>query len=287
MITPVLQRTSPDVSGMTIRFLIIEPSPEYRSLLSHHLTTRWPDAAIMEYDPVQSGRLAPEFSGAGNDLVILGDPLGEDNGLDWLRRFRMVRTFPPVIILGAGNERSIVEAIKAGATDYISRDKLNHKTFIEICESAVESAPLADAEQSASSISARGFQIPDLKGYTIRKQISGGDIASVYLTEDAVSGRSVVLKVLCQIRGAGTGELYERHIVRHRHGALGAVHFFRPRAAGLYAEAGTRAGGLARRFAAGWGECALARQQFRLQGRVQARAFRGCVRARRRQSLMQ
>jgi DNA-binding NarL/FixJ family response regulator len=212
-ITPVLQRISPDVSGMTIRFLIIEPSPEYRSLLSHHLTTRWPDAAIMEYDPVQSGRLAPEFSGAGNDVVILGDPLGEDRGLDWLRRFRMVRTFPPVIILGDANERSIVEAIKAGATDYISRDKLNHKTFIEICESAIESASLPDAEQSASSISARGLQIPDLKGYTIRKQISGGDIASVYLSEDVVSGRSVVLKVLQQMPDSGTADVaFERFL---------------------------------------------------------------------------
>jgi len=198
---------------MTVKILIIETSPDYRSLLSHHLTTRWPDATIMEYDPAQSGRLAPEFSGAGNDLVILGDPLGEESGLEWLRRFMAVRTFPPVVLLGDGNERSVVQAIKAGAEDYISRDKLSHNNFIDICEAALESGAQPEPERSNSSISAQGLQIPELKGYTIRKQISGGDIASVFLTEDAVSGRSVVLKVLRQMPDSGASDVaFERFL---------------------------------------------------------------------------
>jgi serine/threonine protein kinase len=209
----VLQKISHDIPGMTIKFLIIEPSSEYRALLSHHLTTRWPDAAVMEYDPVAAGKLAPEFSGAGNDLVILGDPLGEDSGIGWLRCFMQVRTFPPVVVLGDGDERSIVAAIRAGAADYISRGKLTHRSFIEICESALESARQSEAEQSATSISSQGLRIPELKGYRVIKQISGGDIASVFLTEDTVSGRNVVLKLLRQMPDSGVGDVaFERFL---------------------------------------------------------------------------
>lgn len=203
----VLQQISHDVPGMTIKFLIIEPSSEYRSLLSHHLTTRWPDAAVMEYDPVASGKLAAEFSGAGNDLVVLGDPLGEESGISWLHCFMQVSSFPPVVVLGDGDERSIVAAIKAGAVDYISRRKLTHRSFIEICEAALESARQSETEQSAVSISSHGLRIPELKGYKVLKQISGGDIASVFLTEDTVSGCNVVLKLLRQMPDSGVGDV--------------------------------------------------------------------------------
>lgn len=209
----VLQQISHDVSGMTIKFLIIEPSSEYRSLLSHHLTTRWPDAAVMEYDPVASGKLAPEFSGAGNDLIILGDPLGDDSGIAWLHCFMQVSSFPPVVVLGDGDERCIVAAIKAGAIDYISRSKLTHRSFIEICEAALDSVRQSQTEQSAASISSKGLRIPELKGYNVLKQISGGDIASVFLTEDTVSRRNVVLKLLRQMPDSGGGDVaFERFL---------------------------------------------------------------------------
>ena len=93
---------------MSIKAIIIESSPDYRALISHHLTTRWPGAKVTEFDPEASGPLPDSFSGAGNDLVILGDPLGEHSGLEWLRRFVAIKGFPPVVILGDGNERSIV-----------------------------------------------------------------------------------------------------------------------------------------------------------------------------------
>lgn len=167
----------------------------------------------MDYDPVESGKLAPEFSGAGNDLVILGDPLGGESGVDWLRRFMQIRAFPPVIVLGDGGERSIVAAIRAGATDYISRDKLTHRAFIEICESALESARQLETDQSAASISSHGLRIPELKGYKVLRQISGGDIASVFLTEDTATGRNVVLKLLRQMPDSGTGDVaFERFL---------------------------------------------------------------------------
>jgi len=189
-----------------MKAIIIESSPDYRALISHHLTTRWPGAKVTEFDPEASGSLPDSFSGAGNDLVILGDPLGEHSGLEWLRRFVAIKGFPPVVILGDGNERSIVSAIRAGAKDYVSRESLSHETLIHICENLLEEASNR-TERSTHSFSAGDFEIPGLKGYEIQKRISGGEIASVYLSTDKKTGRQTVLKVLNQVPGSDAGDV--------------------------------------------------------------------------------
>lgn len=189
-----------------MKVIIIESSPDYRSLVAHHLSTRWPDAKIMEYDPGESGSLPDGFSGAGNDLVVLGDPIGEQSALDWLRRFVAIKGFPPVIVLGDGQERSIVAAIRNGAKDYISRDSLSHEAFIQICESVLDEAS-HKTERSTHSIPAGDFEIPGLKGYEVRKRISGGEIASVYLATEKKTGRQTVLKVLNQVPDSGAGDV--------------------------------------------------------------------------------
>jgi len=61
--------------------MIIDGQAEFRRLLIHHVTTHWPDAIISAYDPVTAGHLRDEFSGAGNDIVLLGDELGKKGGL--------------------------------------------------------------------------------------------------------------------------------------------------------------------------------------------------------------
>ncbi|MBT8422858.1 MAG: response regulator, partial [Gammaproteobacteria bacterium] len=111
---------------MSIRVLVIESSKDYRALIAHHIGARWRDAKVTEYDPAESGRFSENFSGANNDLVILGDPLGDQCGLDWLAQFRQTKGFPPVIVVGDGEERAIVRAMKLGAADYLSRSRLKH-----------------------------------------------------------------------------------------------------------------------------------------------------------------
>jgi serine/threonine protein kinase len=191
--------------SMSIKAIVIETSKDYRSLLMHHLSSHWPDCKVTEYDPLASGRLHEDFSGAGNDLVVLGDPLGEESGLDWLRQFKSVKGFPPVIMLGDGTERNIVAAIKAGASDYISRENISHDSLIEICEAALDSAETGT--DTSSSIITNGLDIPGLKGYQVERRISGGEIASVYLTRDVSTGRDVVLKVLRQVPDTGGGNV--------------------------------------------------------------------------------
>ena len=48
---------------MGIKVFIVESSADYRSLIAHHLTTRWSNAKITEYDPDALGNLPEDFSG--------------------------------------------------------------------------------------------------------------------------------------------------------------------------------------------------------------------------------
>jgi DNA-binding NarL/FixJ family response regulator len=197
---------------MGIKAIIIDASDDYRSLIAHHLTTHWSSAKVTEYDPREAGRLPQGFAGAGNDLVILGDPLGEERALDWLKQFNSIKEFPPVIVLGDGDERAIVEAMRAGAADYISYGKLNHSDFIQLCEAALESQQRASSRNNASKSGT--FDGALLKNYTIEKKIAGGEIASVYLSSDAKNGRQVVLKVLQQVPDAGKSSVAFDRFVR-------------------------------------------------------------------------
>ena len=66
---------------MSIKVLLIDDDPAFRALFRHHITTEWPDAAITEYDPLSTGKLAPEFVAAGYDAVLLDHMLGTESGL--------------------------------------------------------------------------------------------------------------------------------------------------------------------------------------------------------------
>ncbi len=186
------------------RIFIIDDSADYRSLLSHHVTTRWPDAVVRDYDPVFSGRLPESFSGAGNDVILLGHPAGGQDALEWLQQFRQISGFPPVVVIGNGEERQIVSALKGGAAEYLSKSRLNHVRLIEVLENVL------GGEEGLPDLAEAG--LPSLKGYAIREQLSGSDVSSVYLTTEENTGRSAVLKVLRQMPDSGNEVAFERFL---------------------------------------------------------------------------
>jgi len=190
---------------MSIRAIIIEANRDYRALLAHHLSSHWTDARITEYDPVESGQLDDAFSGAGNDLVLLGSPGQDASSLEWLGRFAAVREFPPVVMLGGGDTREVVSAIKTGAFDYIAYQAMTHGLIIEVCEAALEAGQ--SGHESSNSTLRGALDVPGLKGYAVERRISGGEMASVYLTHDHRNERAVVLKVLRQVPDSAVGDI--------------------------------------------------------------------------------
>jgi len=199
---------------MNPRIFVIDDHDDYRKLLSHHLTTHWPNAVVRLYDPKESGRLPADFSGAGNDAVLLGDSAGGQAALDWLHQFTRMPRFPPVIFIGNGDERQIVAAMKAGASDYISRERLNHRRLIDIVE------PFIGRDRPSSS-SGKFFVdrqklaeagLPNLKGYDFKRRLSINEVSSVYLASESGSGDLVVLKILRQVPDFGGGAAFDRFL---------------------------------------------------------------------------
>ena len=176
--------------------------------------THWPNAVVRFYDPQESDRLPEDFSGVGNDVILLGDSVGGADTLDWLRQFHLIPRFPPVIYIGNGDERQIVAAMKAGASDYISWGRLNHRVLSDIIE------PIIGQDQSASN-SGRFFvdqekltaaSLPDLKGYKFKRRLAINEVSSVYLVNEVASGNVIVLKILRQVPDFGGEVAFDRFL---------------------------------------------------------------------------
>jgi hypothetical protein len=87
--------------------MIIDGQADFRSLLTHHLSTHWPDAIITEYDPIAGGHLPDEFSGAGNDIILLGGEQGDREGVDVIKKFLMRPGFPALVYFGHKKDTSV------------------------------------------------------------------------------------------------------------------------------------------------------------------------------------
>jgi len=185
---------------MSVRFMIIDGEADFRTLLMHHVTTHWPDANITAYDPTTAGYLPDAFSGAGNDLILLGDRVGDRAGIDILRQFRKVRGFPPVAYFGSEGDKPAAK--KAGADVFFTRDRVHHDTFV------VRLSEILAANRS--SVTTGSLFVGDLaagvnpliRGYRFIRKLGTTEHSSVYLAERETSGQRLVLKVLRQIPDA-------------------------------------------------------------------------------------
>lgn len=176
----------------------------------------------MDYDPTSSGRLPDSFSGAGCDIVILSHAAGEGDGMSWLRQFMAVRHFPPVLYIGTGNEREIVEAIKTGAEEYLSEGALNHRTITTLLNCLAEQI---DPPSGAYPVLADGRAElpPGIKGYEVQRLLSSGAMSTIYLTRETATGRNVALKVLHQVPDAGGGNvIFDRFLQEFE--LIGQIH---------------------------------------------------------------
>ncbi|MSR09322.1 MAG: hypothetical protein EXR82_07300 [Gammaproteobacteria bacterium] len=168
---------------------------------------------IREYDPQQSGRLPEAFSGAGNDLILLGHPCGRGDVLDWVKQFRALPRFPPIVVIGSGDERQIVAAIRAGADDYVGKPGLTNARLVEAVEAVLKGTPWVPVTPpSATDPSITGSQEPLPRNYEIVRKLAHGEIATVYLARQRNAERQLVLKVLHQVADSSTGKALDRFL---------------------------------------------------------------------------
>ena len=168
---------------------------------------------IREYDPLVSGRLPEAFSGAGNDVILLGHPCGRGDVIEWLRQFRALPRFPPIVIIGSGEERQIVASMRAGADDYVGKPGLNNARLIEAIEEVLKAPPrIAPNGNASTDPAATGSREPIPRNYEIIRKLSHGELATVYLARQRNSEGQLVLKVLHQIADSSTGKILDRFL---------------------------------------------------------------------------
>jgi len=180
--------------------MIIDEQAEFRSLLMHHVTTHWSDAIISAYDPTEAGHLPDEFSGADNDLVLLGSMHGEDReGIDVLRKFLNREGFPPVVYFGTVDDEA--EARKLAPDAHFIRDHINHKSLvIGLGDVLVARRRVASTNSLFVGDMRTGIH-PLIKGYRFIRRLGATEHSGVYLAERESTHLQVVLKVLRQSTG--------------------------------------------------------------------------------------
>ncbi|MBT8101861.1 MAG: serine/threonine protein kinase [Gammaproteobacteria bacterium] len=185
---------------MSIKVMIIDEQAEFRSLLMHHITSHWPDAIISAYDPTSAGHLPDEFSGAGNDLILLGDRHGEDrDGIEVLKRFVGKSGFPPVVYFGSEEDEAV--ATKLAPDARFMRNNINHKKLVVRLSDVLSSRRQVASTQSLFVGDMRTGIHPLIKGYRFIRKLGATEHSGVYLAERESAKLLLVLKVLRQLEG--------------------------------------------------------------------------------------
>lgn len=182
---------------MSLRMMIIDGQADFRSLLMHHVTTHWPDAIISAYDPTAAGYLPDEFSGAGNDIILLGSEHGEREGLDVLKQFCRTPGFPAVVYFGprVHGER----ALKLGADAFFPRLEVRHDALtVQLSDILVARRRIASTGSLFVGDERIGIH-PLIRGYNFLEKLGTTSHSSIYLAERESTGVKVVLKVLQQL----------------------------------------------------------------------------------------
>jgi DNA-binding NarL/FixJ family response regulator len=208
---------------MTVRVLIIDDQNDFRRLLARHIVTAFEDPSVAEYEPAGRGRLPADFSGSAYDAVLLGDKVGREPGVEWLRDLSRRNSFPPVIYLMSRPSPETEEAaIHAGAQACLSRDKVDHDALIAALRAAQArrgqfSRPAARAEPASR---AARFGDATIRGYRYLSQLADSPVSSVYLAESERTGSRVALKVLHQPPDEGAGvRNFDRFLREYQIGA--------------------------------------------------------------------
>ncbi len=179
--------------------MIIDGIADFRTLLTHHLTTRWPNAEIAEFDPISSGYLPAEFSGAGNDVILLGNELGDRDAIDILKQFMKARAFPPVAYFGDKDEE--LRARKAGAKSFFPREAIRHDALIVRLSDLLAARNRSESTGKLFVGDTMAGIRPAIRGYRLVKKLGVTEHSAIYLAERESNGGKVVLKVLRHIPG--------------------------------------------------------------------------------------
>jgi len=185
------------------RILVVEPDAKVRSAVLRYIVKGFEGSSVQSTSGTLEDVLGEHSRLQSFDVLLVGCDFATDGTADnpTLRALRAIAADPnnPAVILltTKGSEYSAVQAIKAGAFDYIPKALLGREQVL----SAVQRALLA----RRGSVSGRDGGIAGmvrLFGYDMRRCLANRENVSVHVAFSAERSKEVVLKVLHRGRGS-------------------------------------------------------------------------------------
>jgi hypothetical protein len=189
---------------MSIKVMIIDGQADFRTLLMHHVTSHWPDAEITNYDPIEAGYLPDEFSGAGSDVILLGDNHGDRSALQTVRTFARTAKFPPLAFFGSPMDAAAAE--EAGANMVFDRSRFRSDALFEQISAAVRGRRTKASTTTQRGVNGTSSGLPRIRGYQIIRRLTATSHSEVHLARRERTGDEVALKILRQVPDVAESE---------------------------------------------------------------------------------
>jgi DNA-binding NtrC family response regulator len=177
----------------TLRVLLVDDSESIRSYV-----TAWLEEQGYRVDAAADGRRALALLDGGllPDLVLLDVMMPGMDGLETLRAMReRAPRLPIVMISVVGNARTIVDAMRSGASHYVSKpfDEAELAVVIaRVLERAGHEAPVGAARSAADALW-KGPALREVR--TVIDQVAATDV-TVLIQGESGTGKEVVARAL-------------------------------------------------------------------------------------------
>ncbi|MEN9784367.1 MAG: hypothetical protein RJA24_1710, partial [Pseudomonadota bacterium] len=100
--------------GMALNIGLIEDDPSVRKVVCSQLL----GMGLRPVPCTQSHQILERVAENNLHLLLVDIGLGDENGIDLIRRVRMISELPIIIISGYGDSKTVAEGLNAGADDY-------------------------------------------------------------------------------------------------------------------------------------------------------------------------
>ncbi len=185
------------------RILVVEPDAKVRSQVLRFVVKGFEGSSVQSTSGTLDDVLAEHTRLQSFDVLLVGCDFAKDGTADnpTLRALRAIAADPnnPAVILltTKGSEYSAVQAIKAGAFDYIPKSLLGREQVLGAVQRALlaRKGPVGGSEGAVAGV-------VRLFGYDMRRCLAKRENVSVHVAFSAERGKEVVLKVLHRGRGS-------------------------------------------------------------------------------------
>ena len=144
------------------RILIVDDEPQITRVLRTGLATRGYEVRV-----AADGEAALDtFKDWPPDLVITDLAMPDLNGLELCRRLRLISQIPIIVLSVRGEERTKVEALDAGADDYVTKP-FGIEELLARVRASLRRASVAVTEDDAATVLEAGDFRLDLRAHSV------------------------------------------------------------------------------------------------------------------------